>query len=243
MSRRVATLARCAVAAASVGAVFGSPLPAQAAGASVSSSVAGPVVHASPARFVGTSATPPSYLPVLHQGARGRAVSYLQAVLHLPVSGTYGARSVTTVKAFQTKNRITPADGVVRKATWTALIDFAKSHPPVLADVPPAPAVWAVTSDVWAKFDPEVERFARCVAHHESWRAGLWTARNPHTSASGAFQYLDSTWRIQSHRAGVYGFARAYLAPPDAQALTFAVNVSRYNSWSSWSGTHCGHGT
>ena len=242
MSVRVATWVRCAVVAASVVAVFGSTVPAEAMGAtgvtSVSRASALPLVRAT-----ASSLTPPAYLPALHQGARGKAVKYLQAVLHIPVSGTYGPRSVAAVKVFQIKHGITPADGVVRQVTWSALIAHAKSHPPVSADVPAAPAGWATTSDVWAKFDPEVERFARCVAHHESWGAGLWKARNRYTSASGAFQYLDSTWRLQSRRAGVTGYARAYLAPPDAQALTFAVNVSRYNSWTSWRGAHCGHGT
>lgn len=242
MSVRVAMWARCALAAASVVAIFGSTTPVQAVVVSGVNPV-GRAATTSVAQVAATSVTPPSYLPVLHQGARGKAVKYLQAVLRLPVSGTYGARSVAAVKAFQIKRGITPADGVVRPATWSALIAHAKTHPPVLADVPATPAGWATTSDVWAKFDPEVERFAICVARHESWRAGLWKARNPYTSASGAFQYLDSTWRLQSRRAGVTGYARAYLAPPDAQALTFAVNVSRYNSWTSWRGAHCGHGT
>lgn len=37
------------------------------------------------------------------------------------------------------------------------------------------------------------------------------TARNPRSTASGLWQFLDSTW------AGYAGYARAYLAPPSVQ--------------------------
>jgi peptidoglycan hydrolase-like protein with peptidoglycan-binding domain len=196
-----------------------------------------------PSAVAHTSIAPPAYKPVLHQGAHGNAVSYVQRVLNIPVTGNYGPRSVTAVKNFQLKNKISPADGVIRPTTWAALIAYAKAHPPVQAAVRAVPSGWATTNDVWAKFAPEVERFALCVAHHESWGAGLWTARSSNGLYSGAFQWNDDTWRIQSHRAGIRGYERAYQAPPDAQALTFAVAIAKYHSWSSWDGTNCGHGT
>ncbi len=239
MSRRVVMWASALAVATSVAAGSMGAAPAQAA-----THRAGVSATLTSAAVLHTAAlTPPSYLPVLHQGARGKAVKYVQMVLGLPASGTYGPKSVAAVKSFQAKKGVKPANGVVGPATWKVLIAHAKAHPPVLADVPAVPAAWATTSDVWAKFDAGVEKFALCVARHESWRAGLWKARNPNTSASGAFQFLDSTWRIQSHRAGITGYARAYLAPPDAQALTFAVSVTKYNLWTAWRGTNCGHGT
>ena len=229
MLRRVVSLACCAVVA--IIAIGSAAAPAEAVGASSQRSIAPAAV------------APPAYLPVLHQGARGKAVRYVQQVLAIPVTGNYGPRSVAAVKSFQTKQKISPADGVIRPTTWTALIAYAKTHPPTQADVPAVPATWATTSDVWAKFAPEVETFALCVAHHESWRAGLWTARSSDGRYTGAFQWDDSTWQAQSAHAGIHAYARAYQAPPDAQALTFAVAISKYHSWSSWNGTHCGHGT
>lgn len=40
---------------------------------------------------------------------------------------------------------------------------------------------------------------------------GDYNARNPTSTASGAWQFLDSTW------AGFGGYPRAYLAPPEVQ--------------------------
>jgi len=239
MSRRVVTWASTvAVATAVVAGSLGAS-PAQAAARPTVS----PVMASVTSVIHPTTVSPPSYLPVLHQGAHGKAVRFVQAVLRLRVTGTYGSTSVAAVRSFQVTKGVKPANGVVGPATWAALIAHAKTHPPVLADVPAVPASWKTTSDVWAKFDPSVEQFALCVAHHESWRAGLWTARSSNGLYTGAFQYNDKTWRVQSHRAGITGYARAYQAPPDAQALTFAVNVSKYHAWSSWIGTGCGHGT
>lgn len=51
----------------------------------------------------------------------------------------------------------------------------------------------------------------------------LWTKQNPHSTASGAYQDLDSTW---STWAKLYGsdvdassYARAMFAPPDVQQV------------------------
>lgn len=244
MVRRVAMWAGCAIVATLVLGAVSAPAEAVNPSASARSASARTTASVQLAGSVQRAAavTPPSYLPVLHPGARGKAVIYVQRVLRIPVTGNYGPRSVAAVKAFQSKHGI-KADGVIHPGTWTALIAYAKAHPPVQADVPAASSGWATTSDVWAKFSPEVERFALCVAHHESWRAGLWKARSSDGRYTGAFQYDDQTWIVHSHRAGISGYARAYLAPPDAQALTFAVAISKYHSWSSWLGTNCGHGT
>jgi hypothetical protein len=44
-----------------------------------------------------------------------------------------------------------------------------------------------------AKVPPRWRQFARCVAHRES--HGNARARNPHSSAQGRWQFLDTQWR------------------------------------------------
>jgi resuscitation-promoting factor RpfA len=78
--------------------------------------------------------------------------------------------------------------------------------------------------------------FLACVRRHES--GGNYQAENPVSTASGAYQFLDSTWRTMSARAGHSGYGHAASAPPHIQD---AVAVHTVNSgWSSaWNGTGC----
>lgn len=78
--------------------------------------------------------------------------------------------------------------------------------------------------------------FLSCVRAHES--GGNYAAKNPGSSASGAYQFIDSTWRTVSARAGHAGYARASAAPwwvQDAVALWLYSNGGR----SAWAGTGC----
>ncbi len=122
-----------------------------------------------------------------------------------------------------------------------------KPKPPLAVKPTPKPkpatnAGWHAADAVWAKYPSWVGEFALCVANHESMHAGLWTAQNPYSSASGAFQYIDSSWRSYSRSAGLGGYARALYAPPSVQAAVFAHTVTEYGRYP-WKGTHCGGGT
>lgn len=80
--------------------------------------------------------------------------------------------------------------------------------------------------------------FLSCVRAAESDRAGGYAAQNAYSSASGAYQFIDSTWRTVSVRAGHPGYARAVHAPwwvQDAVAMWLVDNGGR----SAWSGTGC----
>jgi hypothetical protein len=93
-----------------------------------------------------------------------------------------------------------------------------------------------------------VPRHARdiwlCIRRHESIEAGHWRASNPYSSASGAGQWLDSTWRGVARWVkvdGVYvarSYSRAKHAPAWVQDAAF-VHVWRHNGLSMWAGTHC----
>jgi hypothetical protein len=101
----------------------------------------------------------------------------------------------------------------------------------------------AVIAHLNAQQQPSLHPFLVCVRHHESDRgpwphANGYRAQNPSSSASGAYQFLDSTWRNVSGRAGHPGYAKASHAPigvQDAVALWMYNNGGR----SAWAGTGC----
>lgn len=85
--------------------------------------------------------------------------------------------------------------------------------------------------------------FLTCVRRHESDRGAYphingYAAQNPYSSASGAYQFIDSTWRNVSAKAGHAGYSKASQAPwfvQDAVALYLYDNGGR----SAWAGTGC----
>lgn len=92
----------------------------------------------------------------------------------------------------------------------------------------------------WKRWPVRFERAALCIARHESINAGLWKAENPVSSASGAFQIIDSTWRVFQERANVKPrnrTAHASDAPPRRQARVWHVvwPTGKHH----WRGTNC----
>ena len=78
--------------------------------------------------------------------------------------------------------------------------------------------------------------FLACVRRHES--GGNYQAENPVSTASGAYQFLDSTWRTMSARAGHAGYPTARSAPPWVQDAVAVYTVNA--GWrSAWNGTGC----
>ena len=108
---------------------------------------------------------------------------------------------------------------------------------PALAQEPPAPEVATAEAEVAAYLEHlyqarlyleglYVDRFRPvldCIAARES--GGSYTAVNRRSSASGRYQFLDSTWRTMSARAGRPGWARAVHAPPEVQDLVAAYTL------------------
>lgn len=133
-----------------------------------------------------------------------------------------------------------PADEMPRVPMSYIVIDAAQ------ADAPPAaPPRKAKPTDIpsW------VASFGRCVINHESrdWPYDghprpYEAHRSDGGTASGAYQFIDSTWRDKSAKAGFPGYSRAMHAPPAVQDAVFAY-VVLHGGAGHWNGTHCGHGT
>lgn len=103
--------------------------------------------------------------------------------------------------------------------TTTAVPTTTAPPPPPPTTAVPAPSTQASVSD---------SEFLACVRAHESDTAGGYSAQNPTSSASGAYQIIDSTW-------GNYkGYAHAKDAPPAIQDER-ALQLPR----SAWHGTGC----
>lgn len=102
----------------------------------------------------------------------------------------------------------------------------------------PSGGGWSAAASVWAKYPAWVQQDALCVVHHESFSSGLWHAQNSSSSASGAYQYLDGTWRTWLARAGLSGPARAVWASPVLQSQVFAYTVT-HGGQGNWGPDHC----
>lgn len=101
---------------------------------------------------------------------------------------------------------------------------------------------WKKTASVWAKYPAWVGTFALCVAHHESWSPHMWTAENPYSTASGGFQWIDGSWRVNLARSGHTGPGHAAYASPILQAQVTAWVIT-HKGQRNWAGAHCGYGT
>ena len=78
-----------------------------------------------------------------------------------------------------------------------------------------------------------------CVRAHESDTAGGYSAQNPTSSASGAYQFIDGTWRRMTAAAGIgTEYARAVHAPPFVQDAV-ALYTFDTGHGSAWRGTGC----
>ncbi len=103
-----------------------------------------------------------------------------------------------------------------------------------------APSQAAVIAALQAPAAPPAHNppsgFLACVRRHES--GGNYQAKNPTSTASGAYQFLDSTWRTMSARAGHSGWGSARYAPPAVQDSVAQFTVD--SGWASaWDGTGC----
>lgn len=99
---------------------------------------------------------------------------------------------------------------------------------------------------MWAGVPKRIRDFAFCVRRHESHHN--YRAKNPRSSADGAYQFISATWignAAHTKWRGQY-VARQYRAAGDApkwiQDLVFIHSIKN-DGWLNWKGTNCGHGT
>lgn len=97
---------------------------------------------------------------------------------------------------------------------------------------------------VWAGASARERTVWLCIRRHESLHAGHWRAHNPRSSASGAGQWLDSTWRGVARWIrfdGTYvarSYSRAMDAPNWIQDLAYR-HVYAHGGLRMWHGTWC----
>lgn len=102
---------------------------------------------------------------------------------------------------------------------------------------------------VWEGVPVQIRVFLSCVAKHESSHSPWAVYPDPSVStASGKYQFLDSTWQGNARWTVVDGkfVARQYERAVDAPAWVqeaVAIHSVRNGGWLNWKGTNCGHGT
>lgn len=132
------------------------------------------------------------------------------------------------------------AKPATKKPTWVPkTLPAPKKKAAAVSGTCGASCQWHRTDAVWAQFPASIEVFAKCVSHHESWSGHMWAAENPISTASGGFQFIDSTWRAWAARAGVSAPGHAAHAPPSTQAYVFAYGITHYGGRRAWHGTNC----
>lgn len=84
-------------------------------------------------------------------------------------------------------------------------------------------------------------KFLKCVIAHES--GGDPKAENPTSTASGLFQFIDSTWVHYNRKLkGVKQYSHAADAPAAVQWQAALLAV-KWGGHGHWKGTSCGYGT
>jgi hypothetical protein len=102
---------------------------------------------------------------------------------------------------------------------------------------------------VWKGKPKWIRVFLSCVAEHESSHSPWAVYPDPSVStASGKYQFLDSTWRGNAKWTKVRGkfVARQYARAVDAPAWVqeaVAIHAVERDGMLNWKGTGCGYGT
>ncbi len=124
---------------------------------------------------------------------------------------------------------------VVAVAVTAPPASAAGSVRPVRMEVPRHGFRYPALSPVRLSAHP----FLRCIQGHESRHAGGYLAKNRRSTASGAYQFLNSTWRWLSKKAGYPGYPTARSAPPAVQDQVAWYGVRRGWEDTLWAHPDC----
>lgn len=89
---------------------------------------------------------------LLKRGDNNESVKQLQTKLGLEAIGNYGPKTEDAVKAFQTKNGLTP-DGIVGNGTWNKIMGITEATAPVTPAEVLTPKPTSVTNTTGLKLD------------------------------------------------------------------------------------------
>ena len=89
---------------------------------------------------------------LLKRGDNNESVKQLQTKLGLEAIGNYGPKTEDAVKAFQTKNGLTP-DGIVGNTTWNKIMGITEATAPVAPVAVVTPTATPVASVGGLKLD------------------------------------------------------------------------------------------
>ena len=165
--------------------------------------------------------TPRAALPNLSMGASGPMVSSLQRTLAVPQTGRFDKATYAAVKRIQVWKKISPANGKVSAATWSAVAD-----PTLTKRMVTSPS--ARQSMLFGVWRTSVHGYG--ISYREA--KLICTAVSPQGLYRGKWQMSATLWRAY----GGLHFAKTANAASCLQQDAVAFTVWKSNGWKPWGG-------
>lgn len=163
------------------------------------------------AAFFGAPAPAPSATPTLIQNDTGAAVKTLQTRLNvwgwkLVVDGTFGTETLTAVRDFQAKQKLT-VDGVVGPGTWAVL-----DRNPAPAGLSETPVIGGSVAISWIAVEGVAKYHYQVLEGSTLKVDGTTTATK--VTVTGLPAGTALTWRVSAATSGTWTAERAFKTTP-----------------------------